>query len=116
MNKDKYIYISIDILTVILLICVGILAYKLHQAEKYIKQVETETQAQMEEQSEKIVLVDSRVDLLTDSVDSDIKDLQQSIDKTKSIISTTNKALVRTQKQVEEKESEIQELREELKK
>lgn len=99
------------------------LVVKLNKMENYVYQLEADTKTQIEEQSEKIVFVDSRVDMLSDSVDSSVADLQESIDTvssdlatTKRVLHNTNYALIKTQKSVQEKEEEIQELREELKK
>lgn len=115
--------ISLYILVVAMLVAIVVLDVQLYLINRHVKQLETDTQIQMDEQSEKIVFVDSRVDMLSDSVDSSVADLQESIDTvssdlatTKGVLHNTNYALIKTQKSVQEKEEEIQELREELKK
>lgn len=120
MNKRT---IKIDILVIAMLIAIIVLDVQLYMINRHVNQLETDTQIQMDEQSEKIVFVDSRVDLLSDSVDSSVADLQESIDTvsddlatTRGVLHNTNYALIKTQKSVQEKEEEIQELREELKK
>ena len=115
-EKIDLIQFGITVVALIISICLCITWYR---TEQDIKQIEADINAQMEELDTKIVLVDSRVDVLNDDIlelQEYMDDLDSRLTKTKGVVGNTNKALIRTQKLIEEKEAEIQELRDELKK